>query len=85
MEIKKVIASNVDKKTGKYYGVNCYGDEKVRRFMNEVGENIERFYSDSLSDRPMMALAEKAYLVKGDNLIYWNGEENEKGTNYGEN
>ena len=30
--VKYLIASNVNKKTGKFIGVNCYGEEKVIRF-----------------------------------------------------
>ena len=29
---------------------------------------LEAFYSDSLSDLPMMKLADKAYLVDGENV-----------------
>jgi len=69
LNIKYVIASDVDKKTGKFLSKNCYGEEKVKRF-EEVFPNkkIDSFYSDSMSDLPMMKLAEKSYLVK-DNKI----------------
>lgn len=70
--IKNVMASVVDPKTGKYTGINCHGEEKVRRF-NELyqGKKIDAFYSDSLTDSPLAELADKAYLVKGDKILNW--------------
>ena len=70
--IKNVIASLVDKKTGTYTGINCYGKEKVRRFREEFPcGHIEQFYSDSYSDTPLAEISEEAYLVKGEKLIPW--------------
>lgn len=68
-----LMASRVDKRTGKYEGENCWGEEKVRRFKAQMTEaTIESFYSDSRSDTPMARLATgKSYLVKGDTLIEW--------------
>ena len=70
--IKHLIASRVDKKSGKYSGLNCHSDEKVRRF-NEEFENavIHNFYSDSKSDTPLARLSQSAYLVKGDKISKW--------------
>ena len=67
------MASCVDKKTGKYEGVNCHGKEKVRRFY-EVYEDveIEEFYSDSYSDTPLAEISKKSYMVVGDMLYPWN-------------
>ena len=63
----------VDKKTGKYEGENCWGEEKVRRFKEKMPKaQIESFYSDSRSDTPMARLATgKSYLVKDDTLTLW--------------
>ena len=59
------IATDMDLHTGRIRGENCRGEEKVKRFRREYGgETVEEFYSDSLSDRPMMDLAERGYLVK---------------------
>lgn len=69
--IQHLIASDVDKRNGKYTGTNCYGEEKVQRFQKEIGGVIEAFYTDSLSDLPMMRLAENAYLVNGDVIKKW--------------
>lgn len=51
---------------------NCYGKEKVFRFKEHYPtENIESFFSDSYSDRPLKELADKAYLVKRGRLDIW--------------
>lgn len=70
--IKHLIASRVDKKTGKYTGENCYGEEKVVRFRTEFGDaEIDEFYSDSYSDTPLAKIAKKAFLVTDDELSDW--------------
>lgn len=67
-----LIASRVDPKTGIYTGKNCYGEEKVARLHERFPDfNISEFYSDSLSDTPLALLAEKAYIVKGDEIQFW--------------
>ena len=70
--IKHLLASEVDKSTGKYNGENCWGKEKVNR-LKKVIENprIENFYSDSFSDQPLADLAEKAYMIIQDKPTDW--------------
>ncbi len=70
--IQTLIASNIDKNTGKYSGKNCFGAEKVCR-LSEAGitEPIDNFYSDSLSDQPLAELAKNSYLVKGEKISPW--------------
>ncbi|MCQ2513808.1 MAG: HAD-IB family phosphatase [Ruminococcus sp.] len=72
--IKYLIASRVNKKSGKYTGLNCHGEEKVKRFYEIFDKNtvVEEFYSDSYSDTPMAKIAQKAFLVKGEKLSDWN-------------
>ena len=61
----KVIASKVDKKTGKFIEKNCHDYEKVKRYKKEFKDIIiKEFYSDSMSDKPMMDLSEEPYLIK---------------------
>lgn len=70
--ITNVIASRVDSKTGMYIGLNCHGEEKVRRFKEKAAqETIDEFYSDSLSDTPLAQMARNAYLVKGEQRLSW--------------
>lgn len=67
-----LIASRVDPKTGVFTGKNCYGAEKVARLRERLpGCVISEFYSDSLSDTPLAQLAERAYIVDGDNINPW--------------
>ncbi len=67
-----LIASPVEQATGRYLGVNCNGAEKVRRYREIYGDTpIEGFWSDSRGDSPMAAIAERAYLVKGQELRPW--------------
>ncbi len=69
----RLIATRMDKRTGKINGANCHDVEKVRRFRELYPEGeLDCFYSDSLSDAPMAALARRAFLVeKGETLRPW--------------
>ncbi len=70
--IKFLICSEVDEKTGEYYGINCHGEEKVRRLFDEYPDAlIEEFYSDSFNDDPMAQKARKAFCVRGDDVYPW--------------
>ena len=74
-----VIASRVSPLDGKTEGLNCYHEEKVRRFREVFSDgHIEAFYSDSYSDEPLALLAEKAYIVDGDELIDWDYSHHKK-------
>ncbi len=71
----ELIASRVDKFSGKTEGENCYGNEKLVRLKEKNKQfYIEEFYSDSYSDSPLALLAEKAFLVDGDKLVRWDKE-----------
>lgn len=65
-----VIGTEVDKKTGKFLGPNCKGEEKVVRMRRRFGDastaQIENFYSDSYSDTPLALLAHEAFIVSRD-------------------
>lgn len=74
--IDACMASEVDIQNGKHSGLNCHGKEKVRRFNELYGnQEIEKFFSDSLTDSPLADLSEKAYLVKGEKLLPWPDKE----------
>ncbi|MDD4311976.1 MAG: HAD-IB family phosphatase [Eubacteriales bacterium] len=64
-----LIASRVVPETGVYEGLNCHGEEKVRRMREANPETqIDGFYSDSKSDLPLAKLARSAYMVTGDEI-----------------
>ena len=66
------MATVVDPKTGKHTGLNCHGEEKVKRFYQMFpNAEIDEFYSDSLSDTPLALEAKRAFLVKGDQILDW--------------
>lgn len=71
LKVTNLIASKVDKYTGKYDGLNCYGEEKVKRLRLITNERIEEFYSDSRSDTPLAEIAGKAFIVKGAKIDGW--------------
>lgn len=65
LAIKNWMSTKYDVKTGKINGENCYGEEKLNRFNLQYKDTkLEAFYSDSMSDLPMMKVAKEAYLVK---------------------
>lgn len=65
--ISNVIGTKMSLNSQKISGKNCYGKEKVSRFLKQYPDTkLKTFYSDSLSDLPMMEIAEKGILVKGD-------------------
>ena len=65
----KCIATDMDPATGRLRSRNCRAGEKVQRYRAVCGSApLESFYSDSYSDRPMMDLAEHAYLMKNGAL-----------------
>lgn len=69
-----LIASQVDPATGRFEGPNNHGAQKVARLGQAFGgalPPIEDFYSDSLSDAPLAALAKRAWLVKGEAVGPW--------------
>lgn len=70
LKVNDLIASKVDKHTGIFDGLNCHGEEKVRRIERKY-KNIKVIsaYSDSKSDIPMLKLANQSYYVKGEKII----------------
>lgn len=72
-----IIASDVDPKSGKYNGVNCYYDEKVRRFYELYPDaQIDEFYSDHYSDEPLAKISKNAFIVDEDKILNWNFDVN---------
>lgn len=69
----KVIATKVNKQTGKFESLNCHDYEKIKRYEELYKKKIKRFYSDSIkADKPMLEYAEEAYLVEKNNITKLN-------------
>lgn len=67
-----LIATPMDPYSGRIIGKNCHDHEKVRRFLEHYpADSVENFYSDSLSDAPMAALAKQAWMVKDHLCLPW--------------
>lgn len=66
LKVKDLIASRVDKETGITSGLNCHDIEKVRRLDEKYEEyEVMEAYSDSIkSDKPILDIAKKAYIIK---------------------
>lgn len=63
----RLIATRMNHNTGQIMGKNCHDEEKVRRFLEEYpADSVDCFYSDSLVDSPLAALAKEAFLVKNE-------------------
>ncbi|MBR1736122.1 MAG: haloacid dehalogenase-like hydrolase [Firmicutes bacterium] len=72
LDIKYLIASKVDKYTGKFLSKNCHDSEKVTRFYESFPDGkIENFYSDSRSDLPLAEISGNSFLVKKNNISQW--------------
>jgi len=71
----RLVATRVNPATGRLESPSCYGVEKLRRLREDFSVEIEEFYSDSLSDAHLAALARRAFLVKGDARVPWPGME----------
>ena len=73
LSIKYLIATDIDKNTGKFKSLNCKGKEKINRLNKEIKEyKICDFYSDSYSDEPLASKAENAYFIQKDKIENWN-------------
>jgi len=72
IKINKLIATDIDKKSGIFNSPNCYGEEKVIRIHKEFDKFIiKEFYSDSLSDIYLAKLAMSSFLVKENYIKKW--------------
>lgn len=64
-----LIATIVNEKNGNLKSKNCYGQEKVNRLKKKKIYRVEKVYSDSMSDYPLMLIAKDAYIVKNKKII----------------
>lgn len=67
--IRTCIASTVDPVTHEVTWLN-FGDNKRIRLRQMLGEGtqVDEFYTDALYDQPMIDMARRAYLVKGERV-----------------
>ena len=66
--IRYCLCSELEPESGKIKRI-CYRDSKPEIFKeNFPNAEIDNFYTDSLNDLPMIMLAKKAYLVKGNKI-----------------
>ena len=67
--VRNVIATRVDT-AGKILGINCKGDEKLRR-VKEALPNIpiENAYTDSQSDEALLVNARNGFVIEGNKVI----------------
>ena len=66
--IKTLICSEIDTKTGAFTKM-CFHSNKVERIREVLkGDEHICFYTDSMNDKPMIELAQEAYLVKGNKI-----------------
>ena len=73
--VNHYLCSEIDTESGKIIRL-CYNTNKPEIFKEFYPETeIDEFYTDSLSDLPMIKLSKKAYLVKGDRITLINKEE----------
>lgn len=72
--VKVVIATKTDS-NGKIVGRNCKGEEKVRRLREILPDvKVKSSYGDSECDKPVLELAETAFVVEGNKLkAYFKG------------
>lgn len=65
----RLLATKMNKKSGRITGKNCRGEEKVRRLKEAYpGISIHSAYSDSVSDVPILTLAQKGYIVNDSRI-----------------
>lgn len=72
LSISSLIATDMNKKTGKILGENCKGEEKVKRLYQQFGYiTVDKFYSDSRTDTPMALIAKESFFVKNGVSTDW--------------
>jgi len=75
LKVNRLIASEVNERTGEIVGENCFGGEKVIRLhksFNGKQYRLSEVYTDSYSDLPLARCASKAYLVSKNKIKQWN-------------
>lgn len=68
LEIKHLIASEINIKTGEIERV-CFRGRKPTLFREYFPDGkIDNFYTDSMNDKPMFEISDRVYMVKGNKI-----------------
>ena len=67
MGVSHYIATHFDMEKGKL-GEVCFSKVKAKLFIQRYGDRIDDFYTDSQNDAPLMELAQRVYMVKGNDI-----------------
>ncbi len=68
LKVNNLLCSEVDLEKGEITRL-CYRNHKARLFEeNYPNVKIDKFYTDSLNDLPMMAISNECYMVKGEKI-----------------
>jgi phosphatidylglycerophosphatase C len=72
--LTNLVATEMDKHTGKIDGDFAIGEFKIVNFRNQFGDDcIDKFYSDAYSDHYLADIAKEAYVIHDDDEITeWN-------------
>ena len=67
--VRNLVASEVDVETMRVTYLN-FNTNKPKRFRELYGDNVrvDEFYTDSRFDQPMIDMARRAYMVKGNKI-----------------
>ncbi len=63
MGVTNFIATHFDMDSGKLVEV-CFGEVKAELFKERYGDKIDKFFTDSYNDKPLMDLSNEVYMVK---------------------
>ena len=69
LKVKNLIATHYDFKTKKLVGIHSKGENKIKLFYEKYPNyKMNKTYSDSKVDIPLLEEGKEAYVVKGENL-----------------
>lgn len=77
LKVKAIIATEVDKISGKFLSENCFGTEKINRLYKKYPKiKINNFYTDSLNDLPLINISQNSYIIKKNNISIYEEKDN---------
>lgn len=73
LKVKNLIATHYDFKSKKLVGIHSKGENKVKLFYEKYPNyKMNRTFSDSYVDIPLLEEGKEAFIVKGEKLIKYN-------------